>query len=417
MALFSPFERMMAFRYLRARRQEGFVSVIAVFSFLGIMLGVATLIIVMSVMNGFRIELLDRIIGINGHLNVYGGATGLKDYTDLAARIRKLKGVQSVNPMIEGQVLASANTNASGAIVRGIQREDFLKRRILKDSITAGSLKDFDGIDVVVLGYRLARKLGLRVGDRVAFLSPRGKATPLGIPAPRKKTFTIIGIFNVGMSQHDEAFAYIPLEAAQIFFLYPKSAQSLEIVLDDERELKAIQAQIDPLIRGVGTIIDWQKANQSLANALAVERNVMFLILTLIIVVAAFNIISSLIMMVKDKGRDIAILRTMGASKGSVMRVFFLTGASIGVAGTVIGLGLGVLIAANLETVRQFVRSNFGFDLFPADVYFLARIPSVIDWAEVGQVVMISLVLSFFATLYPSWRAAKLDPVEALRYE
>lgn len=417
MALFSPFERMVAFRYLRARRQEGFVSVIAVFSFLGIMLGVATLIIVMSVMNGFRIELLDRIIGINGHLNVYSGTAGLKNYNDLADRIRKIKGVQSVNPMIEGQVLASANKAATGAIVRGIQRKDFERRRILKDSLKSGSLKDFEGKDVTILGYRLARKLGLRVGDRVAFLSPRGKPTPLGVPAPRKKTYTIVGLFNVGMAQHDEAFAYIPLEAAQIFFIYPKSAQSLEIVIDDERELKRITNEVLPLIRGIGTIIDWRKANQSLANALAVERNVMFLILTLIIVVAAFNIISSLIMMVKDKGRDIAILRTMGASRGATMRIFFLTGASIGVAGTVIGLGLGLAIAANLETVRRFIRDNFGFDVFPADVYFLARIPSVIDWAEVTQVVMIALVLSFLATLYPSWRAARLDPVEALRYE
>lgn len=417
MALFSPFERMVAFRYLRARRQEGFVSVIAVFSFLGIMLGVATLIIVMSVMNGFRIELLDRIIGINGHLNVYSGTTGLKNYNDLAERIRKIKGVQSVNPMIEGQVLASANNAATGAIVRGIRREDFLRRRILKDSITKGSLKHFEGKDVTILGYRLARKLGLQVGDRVAFLSPRGKPTPLGVPAPRKKTYTIVGIFNVGMAQHDEAFAYIPLKAAQLFFIYPKSAQSLEIVIDDERELKRITGEVLPLIRGIGTVIDWRKANSSLANALAVERNVMFLILTLIIVVAAFNIISSLIMMVKDKGRDIAIIRTMGATRGATMRIFFLTGASIGVAGTVIGLGLGLLIAANLETVRRFIRDQFGFDVFPADVYFLARIPSVIDWVEVFQVVMIALVLSFFATLYPSWRAARLDPVEALRYE
>lgn len=417
MAFFSPFERMVAFRYLRARRQEGFVSVIAVFSFLGIMLGVATLIIVMSVMNGFRIELLDRIIGINGHLNVYSGTTGLKDYNDLAERIRKIKGVQSVNPMIEGQVLASANRAATGAIVRGIQREDFLRRRILKDSVKKGSLKDFEGNDVTILGYRLARKLGLQVGDRVAFLSPRGKPTPLGVPAPRKKTYTIVGLFNVGMAQHDEAFAYIPLKAAQLFFIYPKSAQSLEIVIENERELERITDEVLPLIRGIGTIIDWRKANSSLANALAVERNVMFLILTLIIVVAAFNIISSLIMMVKDKGRDIAILRTMGATRGATMRIFFLTGASIGVAGTAIGLGLGLAIAANLETVRVFIRDRFGFDVFPADVYFLARIPSVIDWAEVFQVVMIALVLSFFATLYPSWRAARLDPVEALRYE
>jgi lipoprotein-releasing system permease protein len=413
--IFNAFERMVAFRYLRARRQEGFVSVIAIFSLLGIALGVATLIIVMSVMNGFRADLLGRILGLNGHLGVYAENGPFTDFDAAAQKVSEIPGVTEVTPLIEGQVMATSDAGAAGALVRGIRAGDLRRRRLLADHIVQGSLADFDD-DGVAVGDRLARRLGIAVGSLITIISPQGTATAFGT-MPRIKTYHVAALFDVGMYEYDNSFIYVPLEAAQLFFRLPNAVNSLEVFVADPDRVREERRQIATVLGGHVRIVDWQQANSSLFNAVEIERNVMFLILTLIIVVAAFNIISSMIMMVKDKGRDIAILRTMGASRAAILRIFMLSGASIGVVGTLAGLVLGIVFTRNIEAIRQFLQQIIGTDLFAAEIYFFTRIPARIDPNEVGAVVGMALALSFLATLYPSWRAARLDPVEALRYE
>ena len=413
--IFNAFERMVAFRYLRARRQEGFVSVIAIFSLLGIALGVATLIIVMSVMNGFRADLLGRILGLNGDLGVYAASGGLGDFDATAQKVSQLPGVTRVTPLVEGQVMATSDNGASGALVRGVRPEDLRSLPLLAEHIVQGSLADFSG-DGVAIGDRLARRLGVTVGSPVTVISPQGTATAFGT-MPRIKTYQVVALFNVGMYEYDNSFIYVPLEAAQLFFRLPGEVSSLEVFVADPDQVRQEGRAIATALGGHVRIVDWQQANSSLFNAVEIERNVMFLILTLIIVVAAFNIISSMIMMVKDKGRDIAILRTMGASRAAILRIFMLSGASIGVVGTLAGFVLGIVFTRNIEAIRQAIQSVIGTDLFAAEIYFFTRIPARIDSGEVAAVVIMALALSFLATLYPSWRAARLDPVEALRYE
>jgi lipoprotein-releasing system permease protein len=406
---------MVAFRYLRARRQEGFVSVIAIFSLLGIALGVATLIIVMSVMNGFRADLIGRILGLNGHLGVYAPTTTMPDFDAEAAKVRAVPGIVSATPLVEGQVMATSEAGAAGALVRGIRPDDLRARQLIADHIVAGSLADF-GDDSVAVGDRLAARLGLTVGGKITLISPEGTDTAFGT-MPRLKTYRIAALFDVGFYEYDNTFVYVPLDAAQVFFKMPNAVSYLEVFVADADQSSREARLITEALGGDARILDWQRANSSIVNAVEIERNVMFLILTLIIVVAAFNIISGMIMMVKDKGRDIAILRTMGASRGMILRIFMLSGASIGVVGTLAGFGLGVLITGNLEGIRQFLQSVLHVQLFSAEIYFFTRIPAHIDQGEVGVVVIMALVLSFLATLYPSWRAARLDPVEGLRYE
>jgi lipoprotein-releasing system permease protein len=413
--IFNAFERMVAFRYLRARRQEGFVSVIAIFSLLGIALGVATLIIVMSVMNGFRADLLARILGLNGDLGVYALSGGLADFDAAAEKIREVPGVLRVTPLVEGQVMATSEGGASGALIRGIRQEDLRSLPLLADHVIQGSLADFSG-DGVAVGDRLARRLGVTVGSPITVISPQGTATAFGT-MPRIKTYQVAALFNVGMYEYDNSFIYAPLAAAQLFFRLPDQISSLEVFVADPDRVREEGRQIAAALGGHARIVSWQQANSSLFNAVEIERNVMFLILTLIILVAAFNIISSMIMMVKDKGRDIAILRTMGASRAMILRIFMLSGASIGVVGTLAGFVLGVFFTNNIEAIRQFIQKIIGTDLFAAEIYFFTRIPARIDSGEVAAVVIMALTLSFLATLYPSWRAARLDPVEALRYE
>lgn len=404
-------------RYLRARRQEGFISVIAWFSLVGIALGVATLIIVMSVMNGFRQELLERILGINGHLSVYGPVVGqMTDYQPTIDKIESMDGVISVNALIEGQVMASAKGVAKGAIVRGIRAEDLEKRKIVADNIQQGALSNFKGEDVVLIGTRLAQNMGVRVGDSITLISPKGNVTAFGT-VPRMRAFKIVGTFEIGMYEYDSGFVFMPLEAAQIYFRMPEAVSNLEVFVDNPQKADDIGMQVSRALGGQGSVHDWQRANASFFNAIQVERNVMFLILTLIILVAAFNIISSLIMLVKDKGRDIAILRTMGATRGMIMRIFLIAGASVGVIGTLLGFGLGLSFAANIETIRQWIEGLTGNDLFAAEIYFLSKLPAVVDPTEVTAIVLMGLGLSFLATIYPSWRAARIDPAEALRYE
>jgi len=417
--VFDTFERMMALRYLRARRKEGFVSVIAGFSLLGIGLGVATLIIVMAVMNGFRQELLGRILGLNGHVIVQADRGPLHDYADMATRLRGIPGVLAVTPAIEGQVMATAHGASTGAMVRGVTAADLADRNTIADNIVQGSLADYEagtGQGVVMIGTRMAQKFGLTVGDDITLISPRGTVTAFGT-VPRMRAYKVAALFNVGMYEYDSSFVYMPLPDAQTYFMLEDEVTHLEVITARPDNLAPVRDAVFKALGGNVQVSDWTRTNASFFNALQVERNVMFLILTLIILVAAFNIISGLIMLVKDKGRDIAILRTMGASRGAIMRIFFLAGASVGIFGTGLGVGLGLLFTQNIESIRQGLQSLTGTELFSAEIYFLSKMPAEVDPNEVFWVVVMSLGLSLAATLYPSWRAARTDPVEALRYE
>ncbi|WPB84034.1 lipoprotein-releasing ABC transporter permease subunit [Sediminicoccus rosea] len=416
--MFNAFERTVAARYLLSRKSDRFTSVIAGFSLVGIMLGVATLIIVMSVMGGFRQELLGRILGLNGHLGVYAADRGnLRDFDAIAATIRRLPNVVSATPIVEGQVLLTgAGSTATGGLARGIRPEDLRARPIIAENIRAGSLANFEGEDAVAIGTRLAFRLGLSIGDKITLVSPQGRATVIGT-IPRLRAYTVTAIFEVGMNEYDSTYVFMPLNAAQIYFQTGDAASQVEVFVADPTRVRAVNREIRAALNQPVRILDWQDANSSFFAAVQVERNVMFLILTLIIIVAAFNIISSLIMLVKDKGRDIAVLRTMGATRGAIMRIFLMCGAWIGVVGTTAGFVVGVVFCLNIESIRQFIQMLSGTELFSAEIYFLTQLPAVLNWTEVMQVVALALSLALLATIYPSWRAARTDPVEMLRNE
>lgn len=416
--IFSAFERMVAARYLRARRGEGAVSLIAGFSLLGIALGVGTLIVVLAVMGGFRQELLGRILAVNGHLGVASADEALRDYAAVAERIRALPEVAQATPILEGQVLLTTDAGASaGGLLRGIAPADLRARAIIAGNIRAGSLADFEGEDAIVIGTVLAQRLDVGVGDRITVVSPEGRTTVFGT-VPRLKAYRIAAIFEVGMQDYDGGFLFLPLPAAQLFLQRPGMVSQIEVHLRDPDGARAGAAAIRQAFAGHPlSIVDWQAANSGFFQIVEVQRNVMFLILALIILVAAFNIISSLIMLVKDKGKDIAILRTMGVGSGAILRIFLLCGATVGGLGTLAGLGLGLLVCANLETIRQGLMRATGTTIFDPQIYFLTRIPAVVDPWDAAQVVGLGLGLSLLATLYPSWRAARTDPVEALRNE
>ncbi|MBR0651890.1 lipoprotein-releasing ABC transporter permease subunit [Roseomonas terrae] len=416
--MFGAFERMVAARYLRARKGERAVSLIAGFSLAGIALGVATLIVVLSVMGGFRQELLTRILGLNGNLGISAAEGLLRDYEPIAARIRTMPQVTQATPTLEGQVLLTTDAGASaGGLARGVAPDELRQRPIVADNIRAGSLAEFTGDDAIAIGTVLARRLDVGVGDRVTVISPEGRTTVFGT-VPRLRAYRVVAIFEVGMQEYDAAFVFMPLEAAQVFFQRRGFVSQIEVHLTNPDAAGPVARVIRQEFAGRPlSILDWQTANSGFFQIVQVQRNVMFLILTLIIVVAAFNIISSLIMLVKDKGKDIAILRTMGARQGAVLRIFLLCGAAVGGVGTVLGLGLGLLVCANLETIRQGLMSATGTVIFDPEIYFLTRIPAVVDPLEVIQVVGLGFLLSLVATIFPSWRAARLDPVEALRHE
>ena len=413
---FAPFEWMLALRYLRAKRAESFISVISVISLVGIALGVATLIIVMAVMNGFRHELFSRILGLQGHAVVQGIGGSLPNFDRVAARVRLVEGVIRVAPIVDGQAIATSSGSTTGVLVRGLRRADLKQLTTVSKTLSEGALDRYQGGESVIIGNRLAQKLRVVPGMTVTLMMPRGDVTPFGM-TPRIKTYTVAGTFNIGMSEYDQTFVFMPLAEAQLFFNTDDAVNGLEtMVADPDR----IDDMIAPIARAAGPyarVVTWKDMNSTFFGAIETERNVMFLILTLIILVAALNIVSGLYMLVKDKSADIAILRTMGATRGAIMRVFLIAGVSVGMVGTFLGFVLGVLFCDNIESIRLFLSTLTGTTLFNPEIYFLSRMPAEMDPAEVIAVVGMSLTLTFLATLYPSWRAARLDPVEALRYE
>jgi lipoprotein-releasing system permease protein len=413
---FSAFEWMLSLRYLRARRKEGFISVIAGFSFLGIMLGVATLIIVMAVMNGFRQELLSKILGLNGHLLIQPLEQPLTDYADVAARVSKVDGVYLAAPLVEGQALASSPFNASGVVVRGMRGGDLMKLTQVSKNIKQGTLDGFDDGQGIAIGSRLAEQLSVRAGDNLTLVAPRGAVTPMGT-TPRIKAYKIAAVFEIGMSEYDSAFVFMPLTEAQAYFNRSGDVTAIEVYTDNPDNIDSFRKAVTEAAARPIYMVDWRQRNATFFNALQVERNVMFLILTLIVLVAALNIVSGLIMLVKDKSSDIAILRTMGATQGAIMRVFLITGAAIGVVGTLVGFLLGTVVCLNIEEIRRFLSWLTNTELFSPELYFLSQLPADMNVKETTAVLIMALGLSLLATLYPSWRAARLDPVEALRYE
>jgi lipoprotein-releasing system permease protein len=415
-ALFSGFEWGVAWRYLRARRRDGFISVIAGFSFLGILLGVATLIVVMAVMNGFRQELMGKILGVNGHAFIQPNGESLADYAAIAARVKAVKGVTLAAPIVEGQVLITSPSGSSGALVRGVREADLKAFYAVAGNIREGSLDGFDVKEGIALGKRLAGHLNVIAGDKVRLISPKGASTPFGT-APRQKTYDVTAVFEIGMSEFDASFIFMPLAEAQLYFDVEGQAQLIEVFVENPDRMDNYLPAIRQAVAVPHSLTDWRFRNRTFFGALEVERNVMFLILTLIVLVAALNIISGLTMLVRDKARGIAILRTMGATRGSILKIFIITGAAIGVVGTLCGLILGLTIAWNVESLRQFFSWLSGTTLFPPELYFLSRLPAEVRASETVVIVVMALGLSLLATLYPAWRAARLDPVEALRGE
>ena len=413
---FSSLEWHIAGRYLRTKRRESFISIITGISFLGIMLGVATLIVVMAVMNGFRADLLDRILGVNGHATIRPYETRFIDRDVLAEQLQKVEGVVLATPLVDGQAMLSSGDAARGVLLRGLPVEKLQALPSLKDNVIDGSLAALAQPKTIAVGARLAERYGFKVGQKISLISPRGTVTPFGT-APRLRQFKLVAIFRVGLSEYDLNFTFASIETASSFFGFGAHQGAIDVLIDDPDLIDMRAPQLRAAAGDDTYLTDWKQTNRTLAGALEVERNVMFIILTMILLVAALNIVSGLVMLVRDKGRDIAVLRSMGASRGMVLRIFFITGASIGVIGTLAGLIAGILLSTYVEEIRQFLIWTTGANLFPAEIYFLERMPSRILLQDVVQIALMALTLSFLSTLYPAWRAASQEPVELLRNE
>ncbi len=417
---FSAWERSIALRYLLTKRRHGGVALISIISFTAIALAVGALIITMSIMNGFRTELTSKILGFNGHAFVVGGAMAPEDRARMVTRLRAVQGVTQAIPIIESQALAQGPSAAAGAVVRGVSPDDLRATRIIVDGVKSGSLAGFgtgdDGGDGIVVGDKLAESLGVGVGDTLTLISPNGNATAFG-ESPTSKAYRVIALFSVGMSEYDQSFIYMPLAQSQLFFGRDAAVDFIEVKLDDPDKAPDLKPWLTR-VAGPGAIVsDWTEKNRAYFGALQVERNVMRFIFLFIVALAAMNIVSGLIMLVKNKGRDIAILRTIGAGRGSILRIFFMAGATIGLLGTLAGLVFGILFCLNIEAIQAFVEWLTGAQVFNADVYFLAHVPAKIDWGEVAMVLVWAFGASCLFTLLPAARASRLDPVEALRYE
>jgi lipoprotein-releasing system permease protein len=414
--MITGFERMVAGRYLRSRGRENFISVVAWFSLIGIALGVATLIIVMSVMNGFREQLLNRILGINGHLQVMSIGEPIKNFGDLEIKIKNIGGVTRAAAVVESQAMVTHEGSAQGALVRGLSISGLNTLKSIKEGIAAGKIDDFEGRGVAIIGQRMASRLGVDIGDPITLISSARGVTPFGA-VPLQKSFKVVAVFDVGMYEYDSTFIYIPLRDARALFQTGDGVSFIEAMVENPEKLHPIKQEIQKSLSNQFRVFDWRDTNQTFVNALNVERNVMFLILTLIILVAAFNIVSSLVMLVKDKTRDIAVMRTMGATRGMIMRSFLITGSTIGVVGTLCGFALGLGFASNIEEIRSLLERLSGARLFQAEIYFLSKLPAKVDSFEVALVMAMALSLSFLASLYPAWRASRAEPAHALRYE
>jgi lipoprotein-releasing system permease protein len=416
--MFSKLEFLIAFRYLKSKRQEGFISVIAVFSFIGIMIGVATLIIVMSVMNGFRYELVSRILGINSHLTIYSRDGAIENYQDIINKLQDNPQIDYVNPLVESQVMVAANNKANGGLVKGINLDDLKNKKLINRNIISGEIDDLNGKNAVIIGITLASNLNLGVGDKVKIISPESNNTIIGA-IPRIKTYNVVGVFESGMHEYDSTTIFMPLRAAQVHFRFKGSASAIEIFSQDANNMVSLKRELNTLLINeypYDYLVDWQQSNASFIDALKVERTVMFLILTLIILVAAFNIISSLIMLVNDKKKNIACLRTMGMYKSSVLRIFLICGSIIGFLGTFLGVSIGLLFSSNINNIKLWLESVSGTSLFNPTIYFLSKLPSKIFLSDVLVITIMSLLLSFLATIYPALKASKANPAEILRY-
>jgi lipoprotein-releasing system permease protein len=410
------YEWMIAWRYLRSKRREGFISVVSAFSLLGIILGVATLIIVMSVMKGYEIELINRIIGINSHVTIGATDRELREYKLILDEVKQNPDVSYVAPIVMGQALATTNNFSTGVEIRGMNGDDIAAKPLVHNSLIAGNFADYQKQEGVLIGKALARQLRAQVGDELRLISPKTNISILGA-IPRSKTFKIVGIFDVGMYEYNSSTIFMPLNLAQLFFDYDETVTDIEVLLTDPYSVKEVAQKIAMSVAQDLIITNWQQNNENIVQALAVERNVMFLILMLIILVATFNIISGLIMLVKEKSYDIAILRTIGMHKLSVIKIFVIAGSMIGIIGSLIGGGLGIWFSLNIQKIKETLESLTGITLFDPVIYFLTTLPSHLVWSDVVLVMSISLLLSFLATIYPAWKAAKLMPAEALRYE
>lgn len=415
---FGLFERMLAGRYLRAKRQHGGVALISVISVAAICLAVMALIITMSVMNGFRETLLSRILGVNGHVFIDTRGMPGSEVERLRQLALQTPGALQATPIITAQALATSDMNAAGVAVRGIARDELQRISLVMESVSPAALEGFEGVEAptILVGDRLAMGLGVREGMAISIISPQGAATPFGL-APRRKPFLIGGLFSVGMVEFDSLFVYMPIEQARILFGRGDGADEIEIRIQDPDRTQAFMMDLRSRLGPNAYVLDWRAKSQGLSDALVVERNVMRLILMILVAIAALNIVTGLIMLVKNKSRDIAILRTMGATRGAIQRVFFMASASLGVIGLSLGLTLGIGFCVFIQPIQDFLSYAVGFDIFPDTVYSLSSLPAKVEWGEVAIVSFFTILVTFASTLVTAWWASRLDPVEALRYE